>query len=262
MEEPEKLLKKLSRPEKTHKGQNGRVGVIGGSEKYTGAPAISAKSALRTGSDLVEIVTSEHVKNVVAGYSENLIVNSYPSGNLGLSGVEPAIEVIQNLDVSVLGPGLGSPDEEAVRRIVGRAEKPLVIDADAIEPAINSDFGDAIFTPHKSEAEIIEEKFGSIESFVDEKEALVVVKGNKDKIYAPGMVYENITGCSAMTVGGTGDMLTGVIASLISQDLNLKEAARLGCWINGKAGEKAFEKYGKGALATDMVDEIAISMQE
>ncbi len=261
MEEPEKLLEKLSRPEKSHKGQNGKVAIVGGSEKYTGAPAISAKAALRTGSDLVEIVTSEKVKDIVAGYSENFIVNTYASGNLGLSGLETVLNTVQKSDVAVIGPGLDSPDAEAVKKIIERAETSLVIDADAIELAVKTDIGKAVLTPHAQEAEIIKDRYGSIESFVAEKGSIVVVKGCKDKIYAPKSVFENTTGCASMTVGGTGDMLTGIISSLVSQGFDLEEAARLGCLISGKCGERAAKEHGNGALATDMIEEIPGTMR-
>ena len=102
----------------SYKGENGKVSVIGGSVDFSGAPALSAQAALRTGSDLVKILTSESVKNVVAAYSENLIVDSYPSDYLILSGVETALEKISWSDVSVIGPGLGSPDSEAVREVI------------------------------------------------------------------------------------------------------------------------------------------------
>lgn len=94
------------------------------------------------------------------------------------------------------------------------------------------------------------------------KGAVVVVKGATDRIYTSNEVYENETGHPTMTVGGTGDVLTGVIASLISRGLNLEDSAKLGTWINGKAGERAAEKYGNGALATDMVEKIPEVMDE
>ena len=249
----EELLEKLVREKDSHKGENGRVGVIAGSRDYTGAPALSAKAALRSGCDLVKILTSDSVREVVAGYSENFIVDSYPGDYFDESGLEKARELEEWSDALVIGPGLGEADPDAVKSFVSKTEKPVVIDADAIEPALEAEVSKAVFTPHTQEAGLIEEKFGSIKEFVERTGAVVVVKGSTDRIYTSEGVFENQTGHPAMTVGGTGDVLTGLIASLISQGLSLEEATRLGTWINGKAGEEAAEEYGNGALAADIM---------
>ena len=253
----------LNRKPDSHKGENGKVAVIGGSVDFSGAPALSAQAALRTGSDLVKILTSESVKDVVSGYSENLIVDSYPSDYLGLSGVETALEKIRWSDVAVIGPGLSEPDSEAVKKIVERTEMPLVADAEAIEPALDSEVSNAVFTPHRGEAKLIEEKYGSIEDFIEQKEDVVVLlKGSTDKIYSENGVEEVDAGHPGMTVGGTGDVLAGIVAGLISQGLGLEDAAVEAAEINGKAGEKAAEEYGNGLLATDLLEEIPRSWNE
>ena len=90
---------------------------------------------------------------------------------------------------------------------------------------------------------------------------MVLLNGKVDRIYADGEERTSETGDPTMTVGGTGDVLTGVVASLIGQGLENSEAALLGAWINGRAGEKAAEKYGNGALATDMVEKIPEAME-
>ncbi|MFB6209697.1 MAG: NAD(P)H-hydrate dehydratase [Candidatus Nanohaloarchaea archaeon] len=252
----EHLLEKLDRDPDSHKGENGKVGIIGGSKDFTGAPSLSAKAALRTGCDLAKILTSEYSRSVVAGFSENFIVDSHPSGYLDERGMEKAEELQDWSDCCVIGPGLGDPDDDTIRQMVSEASKPLIIDAEAIQPALDAELYDAVFTPHRGEAEVIRERFTSIQDFVDEKEVVVVVKGQVDRIYSPEGVEANDTGDPTMTVGGTGDVLTGIIASLVSQGLDPEEAARLGCWIDGKAGELASEEYGNGALATDMIENI------
>lgn len=252
----EDLLGKLSRSPETHKGQNGRVAVIGGSKDYTGAPALVSEAALRTGADLVNVMTSEAVRDIVAGYSENLIVSEYMTGYFTHGAVESALELADWADVVAIGPGLSQPEPEAVETFVNECEVPLVIDADAIEPALDADLENAVLTPHAGEATAIDRKYSSVSSFAEKKDAVVVVKGSEDTIYTPGEVHRNVTGHPAMTVGGTGDVLTGVIASLVSQGLSREEAARLGTWINGRAGENAAEKYGNGVVATDLVEEI------
>lgn len=257
----EELLDRLDRAEDSHKGMNGKVGVIGGCKDFSGAPAFNAYGALRSGCDLVRIVTSAEIRDVVRSYSENFIVEDYPSGYFGLSGVEQCLELARWSDVVVFGSGLGSPDEEAVREFIERCDNRLVIDADAIKPSLSSDLSNAVLTPHEAEAEYIREEFGSVQSFIEEKKAVVVLKGEVDRIFTPEGEYKNRTGHVTMTVGGTGDVLAGLIASLISQGLDIKEAARAGAWLNGKAGEKAFEQKGYGMLATDLVEKIPEAMR-
>lgn len=252
----DELLEKLKRKPGSHKGQNGKVGVIAGSKDYTGAPALASKAALRTGCDLVRTLTSEPVREVVASYSENFIVDSYSSDYFSRKSISRAGKLAEWADATVVGPGMGSVKKEALTKAISRTEKPMVIDAEAIKPALEAELSKAVFTPHEGEAEAIIERHGSLGGFAESEDVVVVLKGATDKIHTPEGKFENSTGAAAMTVGGTGDVLTGVIASLMSQGLDLEEAARLGTWINGKAGEKAAEKYGNGVLATDIVEEV------
>jgi hydroxyethylthiazole kinase-like uncharacterized protein yjeF len=246
------LLEKLQRDPESHKGENGRVGIIAGSRDYTGAPALSAKAVLRTGCDLATILTSSSVSSTVAGYSENFIVRDYISDYFDMNALEKALELDKEVDAIVIGPGLGNPDSEAVREFIKKCESPVVVDADALEHISRTSIENAVLTPHRAEFEALSESLGVIL----ENDNIVVKKGSKDTIYSKNGETEVETGNPTMTVGGTGDVLTGVIASLISQSLDLEEAASLGIWLNGKAGEKAAEELGNGALATDIVERI------
>jgi hydroxyethylthiazole kinase-like uncharacterized protein yjeF len=244
----------IQRREDSHKGENGKVVVIGGSKKFTGAPALSAQAAMRTGVDLTKIVTSEKVSDTVASFSENMIVKEYPSGYLGLSGVEDALETVRWSDAAVIGPGLGNPDPEAIENIIERADVPLVIDADAIKPALQTDVSNAVFTPHHGEKELIEEEYGSVEAFIEETGNVVLAKGAVDKVYSENGVEKVDVGHPGMTVGGTGDVLTGVLAGLIAQGMGLEGASVEAARVNGLAGELAAEAHGNGLLATDLID--------
>jgi len=246
----------ISREKKSHKGENGKVAVIGGSKDYAGAPALSAQAALRAGCDLTKIITSEEVSQTVASYSENLIVSDYTSGYLGLSEVEEVMEAVAWSDVMVIGPGLGDADGEAISEILERTGKPKIIDADAIQIGIDSDVSNAVFTPHRGEKKTMEEIFGSVDEFVDQTGNVVLVKGSEDRIYSEEGLKKVSSGHPGMTVGGTGDVLAGIVASLISQGLGKREAAVRAAEINGKAGEKAAVKYGNGLVATDLLEEI------
>jgi ADP-dependent NAD(P)H-hydrate dehydratase len=250
----EEILCKINREKDTHKGENGKVAVIAGSKDYTGAPAIAAKAAYRSGTDLVKILTSEQIQDTVASYSENLIVSGYSGGYFTEEDVDQAEELLEWCDAAVIGPGLSQPEPGAVKQLLEKTDAPVIVDADAIEPAAERDRDNVVFAPHKGEKKHIEDRSSSVEDFATE-DRVVVVKGKVDKIYSEKR-YTSRTGSAAMTVGGTGDMLAGIIAALISQGLSLTEASRLGVWLNGKAGEKAAEAYGNGALPTDMIEEI------
>ncbi len=244
------LKEDLVRDTGSHKGENGKIAVIGGSVDYTGAPALAAEAALRTGCDLVKILTSEEIEDVVSGYSENFIVESYDSDYFDRDALDQALELSDWADAVVIGPGLGNPEAKAVREFLQETDAPVVVDADALEYVGRSPVENAVLTPHSGE-------FGMLEDMLEtilEKNNVVVKKGETDVVYSADSQTEIEAGDPAMTVGGTGDVLTGVISSLISQGLGLEEAAELGIWVNGRSGEKAAENYGKGALATDMVD--------
>ena len=251
----EKLFTKLSRDKDSYKGQNGKIGVIGGSIDYSGAPALSAEATLRTGTDLTKILTSREIQDVIRSYSENLIVEGYKTQYFGTEAEEKALNLLKWSDATVIGPGLSSPGKVTLRNIA-ETDTPLVVDAEAIDPISRAEPENAVFTPHEKEAEVLKQRYGSLKNFSEETGATVVLKGKIDEIYTPENFYRIDTGDPTMTVGGTGDVLTGTIASLIGQGLEISEAARLGAWINGKAGELAAEEYGNGAVATDIVEKI------
>lgn len=256
----EELLAELAEAPDAEKGDRGCVGVIAGSIDQAGPPALTGKAALRAGSDLVKILTSEEVLPVVAGYSENLIVSRYTGDHLSEDSVSKARDIEAWSDALVIGPGLSEPDQAAVQEIVSAVSIPLVVDADAIEPALTANFSNAVFTPDAKETTHIKDAFGSLEDFAQQTQTVVVSKGATDEIYTGTDVWTNERGTPAMTVGGTGDILAGVIASAIGQGLDRTNAARLGAWTVGAAGERATEAYGNGLMATDIIDEIPRAM--
>jgi len=248
----EQLFEKLERNENSHKGENGKILVIGGSQKYTGAPALAAEAAFRAGADLVKVLTAEEAKPVVQGFSENLIVESY-GDRFDNKSIKKARELEEWADATVIGPGLSDFDEESLQEFAEQAGK-IVVDAEAIESLLGT--SENIFTPHSGEAEVMGEKSGSIKMYAFETRNTVLMKGKTDKIFSGKEITENETGCSGMTVGGTGDVLTGILAVFKSQGLDDEEAAVLAAYVNGKAGEKAFEEYGGGLTATDVIERI------
>lgn len=248
----EELIQKLERDRRSHKGDNGRVAVIAGSKDFSGAPALVAKAALRTGADLVKIMTSEKVSSTVASYSENFIVETYSDSYFTEPDVEKARELADWSDACVVGSGLSDPSTEALKDLFQDSSTDFVLDADAIPAGVRSPV-QAVYTPHQGETMIMKQEFGSVERFADETESTVAVTGPSDSVIGEEN-YRCERGTAAMTVGGTGDVLAGVIGSLRSQGLNGFEAAKLGLWLNGRSGEMADEEKGNGLLATDIVE--------
>lgn len=132
----------------------------------------------------------------------------------------------------------------------------MIVDAIAIEPGMGADLSNTIFTPDAAEEDRIVEEYGSLEAFSRKTDAVVVRTGDVDEIVADGERSTNETGTSALTVAGTGDTMTGIVASLLGQGMSREEAAELGAWILGKSGELATADRGPGVVATDVIERI------
>lgn len=253
----EQLLAELVEAEKGEKGGRGRLGVVAGCVGKAGPPALTGEAALRTGSDLVTVVTSEKVLAAVAGFSENLTVQRYTGDHLTEGSVSKAHELARWSDAMVVGPGLSQPNPDAVRRALDGVSVPIVVDADAIVPALDREsFSNAVFTPDAHEVDQITQQYDSLASFSEETGAVVVSTGAEDEIYAGEEYWTNSTGSPEMTVAGTGDILAGIVGSLLGQGLDRTEAARLGTWLVGRAGERAAEDRSIGMVATEIVERI------
>lgn len=259
----------------SHKGCNGRVMIIGGGP-YIGAPAMSGLSALRVGADIVNIATPENIVNVVASFSpvftfhpleNNKAENS--RGILRLSHVPGLLKTSQNYDAILIGPGLGTDKDtvSAVRAFVSECNVPMVVDADGIT-ALGSDFkasAPVVFTPHKKEFEALGKTFSDDTDVVDTAKllnAVILLKGKQDVISDGECIRMNVTGNPAMTVAGTGDVLAGIVTGLLSKGISAFDAACLGAYICGKAGDKGFESKSYGMIATDIIDEMPNILKE
>lgn len=240
----------------SHKGQNGRLMVIGGGP-YFGAPAMSSMAALRVGVDSVRIFTPESSGMVISHSSPVLMVTSLDGDRLKPSDVGFLIEESRNYDAVLIGPGLGLHDEtrEAVKEFVSKCGKPMVIDADGITAVSDMILpSDTILTPHSGEYRSIEH-FGSDQMDVSRNmRAIILRKGPKDVITDGSRSRVNVTGTPAMTGAGTGDVLSGTVAGLLSKGMSPFDAACVGAYISGRAGEIAFGKRSYGLIATDIID--------
>ena len=258
---------------KSHKGDNGRVLVIGGGP-YTGAPALCGMAALRTGCDLVYIATPKKSSIAIANYSPNFIVKELSKDILVTEDIEILNDLFKKCDSVVIGPGLGKHPEtekatiEVIKRI-NKRQIPVVIDADAILPLesySNKIYNSpTVITPHAGEfetltglkiSENIEERQNLVKSWANKIGISIFLKGYVDVLTDGKRVKLNDIHNQAMTVGGTGDVLAGIIGSLLAKGADPFNSIRMSSFINGCAGNKAFETKSYGLLPTDIIEEI------
>ncbi len=255
----------MKRPATSHKGDAGRVLVIGGGA-YSGAPALAALGALRGGADIVTVAAPRNVSDIIASFSPNLIVRALSADRLAEDDIPVISELIKKHDVVVMGMGLGTAEGTlpAIKKIVPLCKK-AVIDADALSPKLISLLNEnIIITPHAGEMKRLsgvdvpgdeKEKVEFIRNFAKNNKVTVLLKGAVDIISDGAEVRANRTGNAGMTVGGTGDVLAGLTGALFAKHEAL-EAACAGAFINGAAGDMAFAEFGYGLLATDVIDYI------
>ena len=265
-------IKKTNLPEpfKFEEELSKTILVIGGGA-YSGAPALAALGALRAGADIVTVAAPRNVSDIIASFSPNLIVRGLSGDRLVEDDIPVISELIAKHDVVVMGMGLGTSDEtfSAVIKIVPLCWK-AVIDADALTPELLPLLNrNIIITPHKGEMKRLSgvevpreqnEKVKFIMDFAKENEVNVLIKGAIDIISDGIEVRANRTGNAGMTVGGTGDVLAGLTGALYAKH-DAFPAACAGAFINGAAGDLAFEEFGYGLLATDVIDYIPAVMK-
>lgn len=267
----------LPRRSKTaHKGDAGRVLVIGGGP-YTGAPAFAGMAAMRSGVDLVFVATPEPAALPVSIYSPNLIVKPLEGEVLSGEHVADLVKFAEGCDVVAIGPGLGDAEETmaAVQEIVSKCRKPLVIDADAIaacgrKPKIlKGKVG--VITPHAGEfkkltgktlpEENLDKRIAMVKEAASRLSMTILLKGPVDIISDGRFVKLNRVHNDAMTVGGTGDVLMGLVSGLMAQKATPFAAARMGAFTNGLAGNLAYEEKSYGLLSTDIIEKIPLVLR-
>ena len=274
------FLRLKNRDEKSHKGNNGKVLVVGGSGDYSGAPAIAGMAAIGAGCDLVYVAAPEKAAEAIKSTSPDLIVKSLEGDRLSLEHAERILSVADDVDCVVIGQGVGIDEQTSklFNVLVAKIKKPIVLDADALKQVelkliMNRD--DFVLTPHIFEFNSffnvqdgmkldidsydfrkVDENITQFQQIARQIKGTVIVKGQYDLILSGTRFRINKSGNAGMTVGGTGDALSGICAGLLSQDLNPFDASCLGVFINGLAGERAFDVKGNGFSATDLVSYI------
>lgn len=263
-----------------HKGQFGRLLVIGGSEVFTGAPTLVALGAYRTGTDLVFLAAPEKTALAISSISPNLITIKLPGQNLAAQHVRILREQVEKANAVAIGPGLGLSKQtiSAVRRIVSlvlQLKKPLLLDADGLRAlgVIRKKLFDAstVMTPHAGEFQSISGKPPSRDMKMRSNEVrglalrsggVVLLKGHTDVVSDGMRLKLNNTGNPGMTVGGTGDVLSGIVAGLLAQGVDGFRAAVAGAFINGAAGDLAEEHFGYHLTPTDLLEHIPRVMND
>jgi NAD(P)H-hydrate epimerase len=267
------LLATKSRPSESHKGDFGRLLVIGGSETFSGAPAYVALAALRTGVDLAYVAAPEKTAHAIASMSPDLITVKLEGTHLNVSNVSTLKTHIESANAITLGPGLGLHPEtkEAVKTVVETIEsaaKPLLLDADGLKAfaefkrKLNVPL---VLTPHAGEyakltgkkpPENLKERVLDVQKTAEELSAIILLKGPIDIISDGKRSKLNFTGNPGMTVGGTGDVLSGIIAAFLAHQIDPFEAAVAGAFANGASGDFVFQEKGYHMLATDLIQRI------
>jgi len=273
------------RSQDVHKGDLGHVLVVGGSRGKTGAPAMTGLAALRAGAGLVTVASAESAIPVIATHAMEFMTEPLPETetggiSLGAFDYDRFARVLERKTMLALGPGIGThPDTAAfVRRVFREAEQPAVIDADGLNALAGIEdwtaAGPRILTPHPGEMarltglgteEVQADRVGVARAFAIEKRVTLVLKGHRTVVAFPnGQVYVNPSGTPALATGGTGDILTGLIAGLCAQfRVYRDEAVVAAVWLHGRAGELGAEEWGEECLiATDLLKHLPEAMEE
>lgn len=273
----------LRRKPDTHKSDYGHIFVIAGSLGLTGAAVLCANSAMRAGAGLVSLGCPESLYSIIARktYPEVMVrpLAETKERTLSLKAYPSIMALAQKADVLAAGPGMSRNirTQRLILRIVRDIRKPLVLDADALNAIcghldlLRLRVGDRrqypVLTPHPGEFSrltgrsvvyIRKNRENLAKSFASRYNTVLVLKGHHTVVASPqGKLYVNKTGGPGMATAGCGDVLTGIIAALLGQGLENFEAAKLGVYLHGAAGDLAAnEKTQAGMLASDIIEKI------
>jgi NAD(P)H-hydrate epimerase len=268
------------RPEDAHKGSFGHVAVVGGSKGLSGAPVLAGLAALRIGAGLVTVAGPETVTSTAVAPFPELMSLPLPGakGNVGSSAVKHLLTFLrERATVLAIGPGLGRAKETIsfVHKILSETKLTAVADADALfalamNPGIlKKRGGPVVITPHPGEAaqllnvsvaDVQSDREAAVKNLAETTGCLVVLKGHHTLVADGKRVYTNLTGGPELAKGGSGDVLTGVIAGLIAQGMAPFDAAVLGAYLHGRAGELAAGVLGvHSVMARDVIDKLPLA---
>lgn len=261
----------------SHKGENGSILIVAGSRNYRGAAVLAAKGALRSGAGLVTVASIPEVCDAVAAQLPEATLFPLPDnhGAISADAAHILLEMQDRFDAALFGPGLthGAPVMECLTKVWSEWKLPTVVDADALN-AVSCGLSlpnvDCVLTPHPGEmsrlmhcsiAEIQADRFRTVQQAVDRFQTCVLLKGPYSLASEPGQpLMVNATGNSGMACGGMGDVLAGVIATLMAQELPSYYAATCGMYWHGTAGDLcADSRGGMGFTASEVADALPLA---
>jgi NAD(P)H-hydrate epimerase len=247
----------------SHKGENGCVLVIGGCEHYVSAPALSASAALRTGIDLIQVASSEQAAYAINSFSIDFITKKFKGKHFAPKHLKELIPFANTFDSVLIGPGLGKnpATKKFVNQFVSKCKINLVIDADALQQIDRKKIR-GLVCPHEREFEMafgkrpprrLKERIALTQKMAKKHKCVILLKGPADIISDGPRVTVNKTGNEGMTVGGTGDLLSGLCAGFIAQGNDLFDSAVAAAFVNGKIGDLLLKEKGYGFVSSDFI---------
>jgi hydroxyethylthiazole kinase-like uncharacterized protein yjeF len=276
-------LRLADRPDDGHKGTFGRVVVVAGSKGFTGAPQLAALGAARGGAGLVEVCVPEAIYSIVAAGCLEVMPTPLADAGTGTLHPDAIPEVRERLagaDAVVIGPGLGRAPVtvSALLELLVGLPCPAVIDADALNIVAAAGFdlrrsgGSCVVTPHPAEmarlagtdtAAVQADRIGTAERYAEQHGVVVVLKGAETVVAAPGHpTHIDTHRIVALATGGTGDVLAGLIGSMLAQGLSPRDAAVAGVTVHAQAGLMVQARRGRaGALASDLIDALPAAQE-
>jgi NAD(P)H-hydrate epimerase len=264
------------RPADSNKGRYGHVLVVGGSVGKAGSVAMAGMSALRSGAGLATVATAKSALSTVAGFYPELMTEPLPETDAGTIATSAGLrieELLKGMTVLAIGPGISRDPQTAtlVRSLVANHTIPMVVDADGLNAfegrtaELNGKDRTLVITPHPGEmarlagcstAEVQKDRLGVARTFAREHDLIVVLKGHRTLVVQPnGEAWANTTGNPGMSTGGTGDILTGMVAAMIAQNpTNPLLAVQAAVHLHGLAGDVMLESVGEHSMvATDLL---------
>lgn len=264
-----------------HKGDFGKVLIAGGAVGYTGAPVLAARGALRCGAGLVSVAVPSAVYQIAAVKCDEAMPTPLPDrdGKLSREALPALLKLLEGRDAALIGPGMGlnGDTEGLVTDLLSAVACPLLVDADGINALSRHMNGlDArrgqttVLTPHEGEFARLGgdlsggDRLGQARRFALAHGCVLVLKGHRTVTALPdGTCFVNPTGNSGMAVGGSGDVLAGMILSLMGQGLDGARAAVCAVWLHGRAGDLAAADKGEhGMLPSDLIEQIPYAIKE
>ena len=254
----------------THKGNYGRILLLCGSRGYTGAAALAAMGALRCGAGVVYLGVPNSIYEIEAVKLLEPVVFPLPdaTGMFSEQAIDPVLSMLAKMDAVLLGPGMGQSTgtRMLVQAVLKHAKCPVVLDADGINvlsghiDILRDRTAPTILTPHDGEfvrigGQAATDRCEAASALADELGCIVLLKGHRTIITDGSSGYINQTGNPGMATGGSGDVLAGIIVSLLGQGIAPLQAAACGAWLHGYAGDVCAKEIGEyGMLPQDMLN--------